>query len=162
MKDEIGTISFRGEGDLGVDPLVSDSASMMTTHEIDDDVTTLCMLNAQFHWLAVSDEPVENCEQQRVREQEQESGLEQEPATAQPQSQRSRCGSNSSTLTIWPSGFDEIPLFETDEFGNQVEVPGITPPVAAHLARHGYIHPDEFEMEKLDEPPVGNSQWGRF
>ncbi|PVH80113.1 hypothetical protein DL98DRAFT_588658 [Cadophora sp. DSE1049] len=170
VKDEMGVISFREAGELGLGQQVSDSASMVTAHGMDDDVTTVCMLNAQYNWLAVGDEPLEEREPEaedkqspeHEREQEPEQEPEQAPEPEQPQSPRSRRDSNSSTLTIWPSGFDEIPMFETDEFGNQVEVPSVTPPVAAHLARHGYIHPDEFEMENLNEPLPGTVDGGGF
>jgi len=107
----------------------------------------LIRIKAKYHWLVAGDraldEAVEVQEQGREFEQ-QHSGLEQEQESeifrepqqesAQSQSPRSRRASNSSTLTIWPSGFDEIPMFETDEFGIQVEVPSIAQPVAAHLA----------------------------
>lgn len=164
MKDGLGVVTFRMEGVVELDQQVSsDAASMVTVSGMDDDVTSVCMLNAQYHWLVAGDraldERVEEQEQRRefeqesAHEQEQEVEMAREPEQepAQPQSPSARRDSISSTLTIWPSGIDEIPMFETDEFGNQVEVPSIAQPVAAHLAKHGYIHPDELEMENLSE-----------
>ena len=59
----------------------SDAASMVTVTGMDDDVTSVCMLNAQYHWLVAGDraldEAVEVQEQGRKFEQ-QHSGLEQE------------------------------------------------------------------------------------
>lgn len=148
VKDGLSVVTFRMEGVMELDQQVSsDAASMVTVTGMDDDVMSVCMLNAQYHWLVAGDraldEAVEVQEQGRKfeqqhsgPEQEQESEMVREPEqeSAQSQSPRSRRGSNSSTLTIWPSGFDEIPMFETDEFGIQVEVPSIAQPVAAHLA----------------------------
>ena len=164
MKDGLGVVTFRMEGVVELHQQVSsDAASMVTVSGMDDDVTSVCMLNAQYHWLVAGDRALDELveEQEQRRESEQESGHEQERESdmarepeqepAQSQSPSDRRDSISSTLTIWPSGFDEIPMFETDEFGNQVAVPSIAQPVAAHLAKHGYIHPDEVEMENLNE-----------
>lgn len=71
----------------------------------------------------------------------------------QPQSPDPRRGSDSSILTVWPGASEEI--VERDELGNVVETDGMTAPAAARLARHGLIHPDEFEMGNLDQPLPG-------
>ncbi|KAK0110053.1 hypothetical protein ONS95_002713 [Cadophora gregata] len=137
MKDGIGVITFREQGEMGEQ--VSDRKNMPSGHEMDDDVTAVCMLNAQFHWLAAGDEPVK-----------QHKGNPEQNLESLPPLPQSRRGSDASTLTIWPSKLDEMPIFEIDEFGNELEVQHMTAPPAAHLVGRRYTYMDQMEMKNLE------------
>ncbi|KAL2069263.1 hypothetical protein VTL71DRAFT_15601 [Oculimacula yallundae] len=92
----------------------------------DEGVTRLSMMNA--NWWAIGDEA-------------------SSPSPSPPQSRRD---STSSTMTIWPSEPQEA---ETSQFDFDFE--HLTAPEAAHLARDGLIHPDEFEVVNLNDPLPG-------